>query len=253
MVIRVDKESMLLETCILAGKILMENGAEMHRVEDTMNRILDKEHGEGEAVSFVMPTGIFVTTRYGNNIKMKRIVKRRQNLEKIVEVNSLSRRFSVNDLNVQELHDLMHELDASDIDFPKWLKLLSSGFISGFMMLLFEGAIQDVVVTMLIGALGYTLYSVLVKEIKVRFLQEFMTTFFIAALASGLNRLGLVMNIDTVIIGSIIIFVPGIQIMNSIRDFLVGNTISGAVFMIEAMLIAAMIGAGVMSALQMFA
>lgn len=247
-----NTETMLLETCILAGKILMENGAEMHRVEDTMNRILDKEHGEGEAVSFVMPTGIFVTTRYGNNIKMKRIVKRRQNLEKIVEVNSLSRRFSVGELDVQQLHDLMHELDASNIDFPLWLKILSSGLISGFMMLLFEGALQDLLVTMIIGTLGYCIYSVLIREIKVRFLQEFMATFLIAFTASVLNRAGLIVNIDTVIIGSIIILVPGIQIMNSIRDFLVGNTISGTVFMIEAMLIAAMIGAGVMSALQLF-
>ena len=40
-------EDLILDSCIIAGKILMENGAEMHRVEDTMNRILDKEHGEG--------------------------------------------------------------------------------------------------------------------------------------------------------------------------------------------------------------
>lgn len=29
----------LLETCLMAGKIMMESGAEMYRVEDTMNRI----------------------------------------------------------------------------------------------------------------------------------------------------------------------------------------------------------------------
>lgn len=243
---------MLLETCILAGKILMENGAEMHRVEDTMNRILDKEHGEGEAVSFVMPTGIFVTTRYGNNTKMKRIVKRRQNLEKIVEVNNLSRQFVMGNIDVVELHDLMNDLDRNNIDFPMWLKILSAGLISALMMLLFEGSMKDVFVTMLTGVIGYSIYSVLTREIKVRFLQEFISTFVIALLASVLYRMGYVENLDTVIIGSIIILVPGIQIMNSIRDFLVGNTISGTVFMIEAVLVAAMIGAGVMSALYLF-
>lgn len=243
---------MLLETCILAGKILMENGAEMHRVEDTMNRILDKEHGEGEAVSFVMPTGIFVTTRYGNNTKMKRIVKRRQNLEKIVEVNRLSREFVAGSLDVSELHDLMNALNDHDIDFPFWFKIVSSGIISALMMLLFEGSSKDVLVTALIGIVGYFVYSILTREIKVRFLQEFVATFVIAMSASALFRMGLIVNLDTVIIGSIIILVPGIQIMNSIRDFLVGNTISGTVFMIEAMLIASMIGAGVMSALYLF-
>lgn len=31
----------LLETCLMAGKIMMESGAEIYRVEDTMNRIAD--------------------------------------------------------------------------------------------------------------------------------------------------------------------------------------------------------------------
>lgn len=247
-----DTDAMLLETCILAGKILMENGAEMHRVEDTMNRILEKEHGVGEAVSFVMPTGIFITTRYGNNTKMKRIVKRRQNLEKIVEVNNASRQFSAGALDVIGFHDLMIRIDQYNVDFPLWLKYLSAGIISVLMMILFEGSYLDIPVTFGIGIMGCFVYNVLSNNLKVRFLQEFIATFMIAISASFLNRLGLIANIDTVIIGSIIILVPGIQIMNSIRDFMAGNTISGTIFIIEAMLVAAMIGAGVMTALQVF-
>lgn len=245
-------EDLILDSCIIAGKILMENGAEMHRVEDTMNRILDKEHGEGEAVSFVIPTGIFVTTRYGKNTKMKRIVTRKQNLEKIVEVNNLSRSFSAGSLSVSDLHDQLVYLENHDIDFPLWLKIVCSAVISGSMMLLFEGDPRDFVLTMAIGSLGYYVYYNLMSLMKVRFLQEFISTFLVAFLVSVLNHYGLVHNLDTVIIGCIIILVPGIQIMNSIRDFLVGNTISGTVFMIEAMLIAGMIGAGVMAALQIF-
>ncbi|MCX0160283.1 threonine/serine exporter family protein, partial [Escherichia coli] len=56
-----------------------------------------------------------------------------------------------------------------------------------------------------------------------------------------------------VIIGSIMLMVPGIPIMNSIRDFLVGNTISGTVFMVEALFIAIMIGSGIMASLQVMA
>lgn len=243
---------MLLESCIMAGKILMENGAEMHRVEDTMNRILDVEHGSGEAMSFVIPTGIFMTTRYGKNTKMKRIATRKQNLEKIVEVNSLSRRFTEGSLGVEDLYQRMMELQDYNLDFPRLLKVVCAGLVSGFMMLLFEGARTDLIPTILIGGLGYALYTVLVSQIRVRFLQEFIVCFIMALSSNILYRLGVIINVDTVIIGSIIVLVPGIQIMNSIRDFLVGNTISGTVFMIEAFLIAAMIGAGVMSALQIF-
>ena len=84
----------VMDACILAGKVLMENGAEMHRVEDTMNRILAVEQGSNHAVSFVMPTGIFITSAHGSTTKMKRITKRRQNMDRIGEINRLSREFA---------------------------------------------------------------------------------------------------------------------------------------------------------------
>ena len=34
-----ETDELLLETFLLAGKIMMENGSEVYRVEDTMNRI----------------------------------------------------------------------------------------------------------------------------------------------------------------------------------------------------------------------
>ncbi|QIK68970.1 threonine/serine exporter family protein [Erysipelothrix sp. HDW6C] len=244
------EEDMLLDACILAGKILMENGAEMHRVEDTMNRMLAVKHGTNEAMSFVIPTGIFVTTHFGHSTKMKRISSRRQNMEKIGEVNRASREFSAGILNIEELYQRMGEIEKETPDFPQWLKIVAAGCISGAMMLIFQGSLNDMVVTIATGLIGYWFYTVVSKTMQVRFLQEFMATFLMATFANYLNSLGLVTNIDTVIIGSIIVLVPGIQIMNSIRDFLVGNTISGTVFMIEAIMIAGMIGAGVMSALR---
>lgn len=34
-------QDLLLDTCLLAGKVMMESGAEMYRVEDTMSRIAE--------------------------------------------------------------------------------------------------------------------------------------------------------------------------------------------------------------------
>ena len=79
----IDEEEVLLDSAIIAGKILMENGAEMHRIEDTMNRILRGSELVEDAMSFVIPSGIFITGQSGNNTKMKRITKRTTNLQKV--------------------------------------------------------------------------------------------------------------------------------------------------------------------------
>ncbi|CAM3719182.1 threonine/serine exporter ThrE family protein [Erysipelothrix urinaevulpis] len=246
------EEETLLDACILAGKILMENGAEMHRVEDTMNRILDTKLGEGEAVSFVIPTGIFVTTRFGKNTKMKRIVKRRNNLQQISNVNALSRQFSQGLLTTDELYECIVALEEHALSYPYTLQIVAAGILSSFMMLIFQGDIKDFLITAIISSLGYALYLLSVQTIKARFIQEFIATFAIGILAGLFDQLGLIQQFDTVLIGSIIILVPGIPITNSIRDFLVGNTISGTVFMLEALLIAGMIGAGAMTSLYFF-
>lgn len=246
------KEEKLLDACILAGKILMENGAEMHRVEDTMNRILDTKHRDGEAVSFVIPTGIFVSSRYGKNTKMIRIVKRSNNLQQISNVNSLSRRFSQENLTIDEFYDEVMALDRELEPYSKALQIFAAGIMSAFMTLIFKGSPQDLMLTFFVSSVGYAIYLLSVKKIKARFIQEFISTFTMGLLVGFLNSIGLIHQFDTVIIGSVIVLVPGIPIMNSIRDFLVGNTISGTVFMLEALLVAGMIGAGALASLYFF-
>ena len=39
-------EKLLMKTALLAGKILMENGAEVYRTEDTLERIIRKGVGD---------------------------------------------------------------------------------------------------------------------------------------------------------------------------------------------------------------
>lgn len=240
----------VMDACILAGKVLMENGAEMHRVEDTMNRILAVEQGSNHAVSFVMPTGIFITSAHGSTTKMKRITKRRQNMDRIGEINRLSREFAAGKYTVDELYDEIVKVENEEPDFPLWLKYISAGAVSAAMSVIFRGPLEDIFIAFVIGGIGYMLYGLLNRTLGTRFLQELIVSFLMATISNALFALGLVGNQETLIIGCIIILVPGIQIMNSIRDFLSGNTISGSIFLIEAIFVACMIGAGVMTGVR---
>lgn len=241
----------LLSSTILAGKLMMESGAEMHRVEDTMNRILESKQGEGAAVSFVLPTGIFVTTSDGEQIKMQRIQKRRNNLAKIAEVNQLSRMFSANTIDVDELYRALKEINSDAMQYPLWMKYAAAACVSAFMMLIFNGSMYDFLVTACLGLFGYWIHRHTAMSLKLRFIPEFFASLCVGFCAILCLRFGIISDLETVIIGSIMLMVPGIPIMNSIRDFLVGNTISGTVFMVEALLIAIMIGSGIMLAMRL--
>ena len=88
-----ETNELLLETCLLAGKIMMENGSEVYRVEDTMNRIAANA-GEANSISYVTATGIFMGLRSSHYAQVENVHDRVINLEKIVAVNRLSRSFA---------------------------------------------------------------------------------------------------------------------------------------------------------------
>ncbi|MFR4356374.1 MAG: threonine/serine exporter family protein, partial [Clostridia bacterium] len=86
-----------------------------------------------------------------------------------------------------------------------------------------------------------------------RFLGKFDINFFVRCFCScaGAAFLALVASswIDAaayqpVIIGTLMIFVPGVAITNAIRDFLSGSMLSGICRMMEAFLIAVALAAG---------
>lgn len=83
----------LLKLSSRAGKLLLENGAEIQRTEDTICRLCEA-YGVEEASAFVIPTGMFLSFSYNGNTysKIMRIRSSSLNLERINLVNELSRR-----------------------------------------------------------------------------------------------------------------------------------------------------------------
>ena len=74
-----ESKELLLETCLLAGKIMMENGSEVYRVEDTMNRIAANA-GEQGSISYVTATGLFMGLRSSHYAQVEKVHDRVINL-----------------------------------------------------------------------------------------------------------------------------------------------------------------------------
>ena len=93
--------AVMLKTTLLAGAILLENGAEIKRVEDTMQRIATNA-GYPAAQVFVLLTGITVSLPENATSEVRAIHNRGMDLEKVDQVNSLSRQFANHDIDLTE-------------------------------------------------------------------------------------------------------------------------------------------------------
>ena len=87
--VETENTTEVLEVASIAGHILLENGAEISRVEDTMERIAS-HYGVDSGHFFVLSNGIFTTGSLGRYANVEFIPIRGIQLSKVVEVNKLS-------------------------------------------------------------------------------------------------------------------------------------------------------------------
>ena len=228
-----------------AGRIILQSGGETYRVEETILRIcyaFKVKHAD----SFVTPTGIMIslTDENGETISLiKRISSRTVNLEKISKVNDLSRELSETSLSLELVEKKLKEIDATPGYSDKSL-ITASAFSAGFFTLLFGGTFRDFLVSIFIG--------VVIKLISLSLNNIRINDFFINSLGGSIAallalisiKLNLGQNEDKIIIGSIMLLVPGLIITNAIRDTIAGDLVSGISRAIEAIFIAIAIAVG---------
>ncbi len=240
-----------LEVIVLAGKLLLENGSEISRVEDTMIRI-GKNSNYDNIVVFVTPTGIFASFRGEAYSQMESIPKHSINLEKINFVNELSRTFDRKEITIQEFHKRLLSIDQSVNDFSLLMKMLGSALVSSSLMFLFSGNVHNLVITFIIGGSAYGLFAYLNKLTHTEFLSYGITAFFIGLTAMLAVKFHLGMNANEIIIGCVMPFVPGVKLVNAFSDGIKGHSISSVTFLLQALLVACSIGIGVVSSLLLF-
>lgn len=243
------RDQLILHTALTAGRIMIENGSEIERVEDTMTRIA---HNAGAQTSqlFVMITGILMAINGEVGAQIEPVKRRTFDLEKIAVVNDLSRQYADHKIDLQQFSNRLDHLDSVSRYFPFWLQLLAAALVSGPLEVVFRHNLPDFWITCVVGMLGWLVYYLLSKFIQIRFLSEFAAAAAIGVLAVLGVHMGLGNSVDDIIIGSVMPLVPGVPITNSVRDILAGNLVSGPARGVEALVSAAAIGFGIAMILQ---
>lgn len=235
---------LVVECCLLAGRLMMESGAETYRAEDTMDRMAVSQDLT-ESQSFVTPTGIIFSGNKNLPTRLVRIKARTTDLGKIALVNSVSRKLTFGDITIQEAFKELKQIEEGHETFPLWVKVAAAAIASGAFLLLFGGELMDVSTALIAGGIGYTIADRLEVRTRVKFFAEFLAAMIITIIATVSVITGLGMELDKIIIGSVMPLVPGLLITNAVRDLMAGHFVSGLSKGAEASLTAFAIGAGV--------
>ncbi len=239
-----DYKTLLKLTCGLGYELAM-SGAETFRVEESIHRILTSYGVKGEA--FAVPNMMIVTVEDedGNpHTRMQRIGNHGNDLDSVERYSGLSRKICCLHPEPQEaLRMLQQERTQKRIYKTPVILLANFTAAAGFALLFGANWVE----TFWSGICGIIVFFVnwfMGKWKANLFISTISASFFMALFAYGLGSFGLVNNPDPVIIGALMLLVPGLLFTNSMRDILYGDTNSGITRLFQVMLIALAISLG---------
>ncbi len=235
---------MALDCFLLAGRIMIESGAETYRVEDTMLRMARSQEIE-DAQSYVTPTGIILSLGRRQKTKITSISNRITDLHKIALVNNVSRKLTNKIITLEQAYDELLKIQKTNYFLPISLQLLTAAIASSSFTILFGGMFSDMPASFVAGGVGFLVVTILQELTKVKFISEFLAALFIGLVAYFAVKFHLGTEIDKIIIGGVMPLVPGLLITNAVRDLMAGHFTSGISKGAEAFLTAFAIGSGI--------
>ncbi|KXG10270.1 threonine/serine exporter family protein [Anoxybacillus rupiensis] len=246
-----ERSNEVAEVCLLAGKIMLQSGAETYRVEDTMMRMA-ASFGMTHSHSYVTPTGIIFSMDGAGPTKLIRIVERSTDLQKVAMVNDISRQISSGQLSLEAAYERLKKLERQHLAYPFWAQVAAAAVASGCFVIMFQGKWNDFLPALVSGGIGFCGLDYVHRLVKIRFFAEFFASFLAGIVAVLLVSLGLGTSLDKIIIGSVMPLVPGVLITNAVRDLMAGHLVAGLSKGAEAFLTAFAIGTGIAVILTMY-
>ncbi len=241
-----DQIGKLLELGLYAGRLLLENGAEIYRVEDTIHRML-MASGADEVSVIVTPTAIHLSVckDEARGSQVRRIHQRSTNLARVSAINNLSRSLRPRARSPESITAELSQIERDVTAYAPSLQIFAAGIGGMAFAALFGATGWELPAAALAGLAVQIGVQLLGRVAWPRLLQDFAGGFLAALTAVVLSQLVPTIDYNRVIVGAIISLVPGVLLTTGVRDMLAGDLLSGTIRMSEALFVAAAIAAGV--------
>ena len=244
-----DTPERFLHEILIMGELMQTCGAEVFRVEDTLAR-MGKAYGVERMNVFVITSSIVITMELkdGRELTQTRRVRKAggNDFTRLECLNVLSREYCDDPFPAGELGRRLAQIRK--IRIPRRERYVGNILAASSFAAFFGGGWKDALISG-IFAVAISLLQDYVELIC-------MNTMVFNVIASFLTGIGIRLicrlvpglDMDMIMIGDIMLLIPGIPITNAVRDVLTGDTISGIMRFIEAMLWAGCLAFGFLSA-----
>ena len=243
------EEFKLLHLLLDMGEMMYCSGGEVRRVENTIS-LMGKAYGAVETSVMVITASIIVTMKFpdGNLVTVTRRIGRAggNRLWRLERLNALSRKCCEKPISVEELE---HEIKDCKEPMNLFKFCFGSALAGGAFAVFFGGKIQDGIAAAIFALIICLFQRKLSNIFPNNIIFNLVCSFVIGFLISFSGKFIPFINPDMIIIGDIMLLIPGIPFTNSVRDVLVGDTISGIMRLIESLLWAAGLAIGFMLAI----
>ena len=217
----------IMDTAISVGYHLMKNGAEVYRVEQSITYIC-RAYGLCDIHVFAIPSSIVVTISDNEHklTETKRVLSSDTDLEMVARLTNLSRYICENKPDYRTVKDMLKEV----LNGPKYTLFTryAGGMLIGFSFALFFGGnFFDSLVALVIGGVITFLMNFLARTDASSFFINIICGCCSGIIAYAVSAVNPSFHSDKIIIGVIMILVPGLAIANSMRDFIMSDTVAG--------------------------
>lgn len=229
-----DNITEVLEVAAEAGHIMLENGAEIARVEETMERI-SAHYGITSRNFFVLSNGIF-TTGSGKYANVEFIPIKGTQMEKIVATNTLSRAIEAGKYTIPEAKDEIARIRAMKPK-PAWEQILGSAFGSAGFCAIFGGSLLDCAAAFVTGIILWAFVLVVTAPYVSKMLGNILGGMLATALCFVFYKAGFGNSLGNMVVGALIPLIPGVAFLNGIRDLVNEDYIAGTTRLLDALIV----------------
>ena len=235
-------EYKILSLACLTGNIMLQNGSEVYRVENHICQVA--EHYGMTPQCFATLTCIIITLKNseGEVISLvERVTSRTTNLDKVYQVYSLIR--NISNYSCDELREELLKIE-NEKPYSFFINVAGNCIGAGFFTFLFSGNIREFLAAFLCGIL-IAIATRITDTLK---LGTFFTNLLCGGISSGTAclflHLGFITDVSIPIISTLMILVPGVAFINSMRDIFSGDLVTGLSRLGEVAMIGTSIAVG---------
>jgi uncharacterized membrane protein YjjP (DUF1212 family) len=240
-----QKIDYVLDFAVHLGREMLECGANLERVNLTME-IICKTYQLREVTIFALSSYLSVSAKeLGGEtcIRQTSIPVNGLHLEKLKKLNNLSYKVQSEKPAPEKLEDMLFETLMTPT-YPTYINLI--GYLIAMMSLcrIFGGTITDILIASINTVIIFFISNIFIREKLNRIITNIVTMFICGCIAIFFTSINFSQNVSVIIITNAFYLIPGIPMVNAVRNIICGNEMNGILELLKVFLEVGTIVAG---------